>query len=160
MQITPVHTTPSQRRCVTGTFHQPLPATATAKPVTQAIAAMTSPCASRKLRSLGTSASTRSSAPANQAQENLRVLGVESIRGFLVRRWRAAGDAGGSFVTVRRLAVRTVAADRRGVRRPALPRVAGGARRGCRLGRDLPRGLRLLRRRRLYAHLQQLDRAC
>ena len=58
--------------CVIGTFHQPLPATATANPVTQAIATMTSPCASRKLRSLGPSARTRASAPANHAQLSLR----------------------------------------------------------------------------------------
>src|SRR5947199_4740734 len=97
MQITPVHTTPSQRRCVTGTFHQPPAATETAKPVTHAIAAITSPCASRKLRSLGTSASTRSSAPANQAQEILRVLVAPSIRGFVVRRPPASDDAVGSI---------------------------------------------------------------
>ncbi len=55
-----------------GTFHQPLPATVTAKPVTTAIATITSPCASRKLRSLGTSSRTRWSAPANQAHPSLR----------------------------------------------------------------------------------------
>src|SRR5262252_7586943 len=84
MQITPVQTAPSQRTWVIGTFHQPLPATATAKPVTHAIAATTRPCASRKLRSLGTSASTRASAPANHAAQpilrrsftTLLVLGV------------------------------------------------------------------------------------
>ena len=77
MQMTTVQTTPSHRMCVIGTFHQPLPATATAKPVTQAMATMTRPCASRKLRSLGTSASTRASAPANQAQ-----LSLDAAPGF------------------------------------------------------------------------------
>ena len=55
-----------------GTLHHPLAATATAKPVTPAIATITSPWAWRKLRSLGTSANTRASAPANQAQPSLR----------------------------------------------------------------------------------------
>ena len=75
MQMTAVQTAPSQRTCVIGTFHQPLPATATANPVTQAIAKMTSPCASRKLRSVGTNASTCSSAPANHAQPSRRLAG-------------------------------------------------------------------------------------
>ena len=43
MQMTAAHTTPSHRMCVIGTFHQPLPATA--KPVTQAMARITRPCA-------------------------------------------------------------------------------------------------------------------
>jgi hypothetical protein len=42
--------------------------------VTHAIAKMTRPWASRKLRSLGTWASTRASAPANQAHRSPRVL--------------------------------------------------------------------------------------
>jgi hypothetical protein len=60
--------------CVIGMFHHPLAATVTAKPVTQAMAAMTRPCASRKLRSLGTRDNTRASAPASHAQESRRAF--------------------------------------------------------------------------------------
>src|SRR6476646_3558451 len=68
MQMTAVQTAPSHRMCVIGMFHQPLPATDTAKPETHAMAKMTRPWASKKLRSLGTRARTRRSAPANHAQ--------------------------------------------------------------------------------------------
>src|SRR6266511_1660547 len=56
-------------------------------------------------------------------------------------------------------AVRGVAADRRRVRRPALPRRAGRARRGRRVGRGVCRGLRLLPGRSGGPDLQQLGRA-
>src|SRR5580765_7455795 len=72
MQMTMVQASPSHSTFVTGTSHQPLAATATAKPVTHAIAKITIPCASRKLRSLGTSARTRSSAPASQVHARVR----------------------------------------------------------------------------------------